>query len=204
MRFKKYTFSPVELDFLSKNKKLAIGQLSIAVAKPVATVKRKLAELEDGTTTTPTVAKNKISRIGKRQDCGGMFFRSSYEANVFRYLRQLKEAGKIQEIFYEPQTFTFTEFGIVRGQVSYTPDFKIIYPDGSHIWIEVKGFLRTQDKTKLRRFKKFFPEEFDKLVAIVKSSKVEAAKFFLLIGSGVMMYYNDLKKHKEKIPGWED
>jgi hypothetical protein len=204
LRVRKYTFSPVELEYLSKNKKLSVNQLSIALAKPFSTIKKKLAELSGKPGTKNTIARNKISRIGKRPDCNNLFFRSSYEANVFRYLRILKNKGQITEILYEPRTFAFSEFGILRGQVSYTPDFQVIYPDGTYIWIEVKGFLRPQDKTKIRRFKKYFPEDFGKLSSIVKSAKTEAAKFFVEVGSSVMLYYNDLKKHKESIPGWED
>lgn len=58
---------------------------------------------------------------------------------------------------HEPKTFWFE--GIKRGCVSYLPDFRILRPNGEHYWVEVKGYLDSKSKTKLKRFKRYFPEE---------------------------------------------
>lgn len=108
----------------------------------------------------PVTWKQGWREVGERR----IFFRSRWEANYGRYLELLKEKGDIKNWEHEPKTFWFPE--IKRGTVTYLPDFKITKNDGSHYWVEVKGFMDARSKTKIRRFKKYFPEE--KLVVIDK------------------------------------
>lgn len=91
-----------------------------------------------------------------------VFFRSAWEANFGRYLQWQKERKMIAEWEHEPQTFWFE--GIKRGCVTYLPDFKVTNLDGSHQWIEVKGFMDAKSKTKIARFKKFYPKESLRIV----------------------------------------
>jgi len=93
---------------------------------------------------------------GKRADLGDIFFRSAWEANYARFLNLLKERGKIVEWVYEPETFVF--HGVTRGALTYTPDFLVEYPDGRKVYHEVKGWLTSQAKTKIRRFRTFYPQ----------------------------------------------
>lgn len=93
---------------------------------------------------------------GKRKDLDNIYFRSSWEANIARYYNYLGIKWE-----YEPKTFVFKN--ITRGSVSYTPDFYIPEEDK---WIEVKGWMDSKSKTKLRRFKDQYPEEYSKLVLI--------------------------------------
>jgi len=85
------------------------------------------------------------------------YFRSRWEANYARYLEFMKINNVIKEWLHEPETFWFDK--IKRGCVSYLPDFKIIELDGSHNWVEVKGYMCERSVTKLNRFKKYFPKE---------------------------------------------
>jgi hypothetical protein len=85
------------------------------------------------------------------------FFRSRWEVNYAKYLEFLKVQGKISDWLHEPETFWFND--ILRGARSYLPDFKIINLDGTHSWVEVKGWMDDRSKTKLKRFKKYYPEE---------------------------------------------
>ena len=72
------------------------------------------------------------------------------------------------------------------------------------LWVEVKGPLSRQDKTRIRRFKKYYPKEFKKLVAIVGRPGTEADKFYKEAGVPILAYYNELKKkYKDKIEHWE-
>jgi hypothetical protein len=198
--YRKVIWSPVEDDYLKKNKALPVNQLTIALAKSRNAIKNRLLEL-DGRVPKPSKRKNP-SKIGKRKDLNG-FYRSGWEANLARYLKHLDIPGAIVE--FEPTTFTFTNFGIYKGTVSYTPDFKVTYKDGSYQWIEVKGYLKPKDKTALRRFKKFYPHDFEKLLCVPGSASTKAAKFFAEdIGVPVFKYYNDLnKKYRSAIPHWE-
>jgi hypothetical protein len=85
------------------------------------------------------------------------YFRSNWEYRYACYLEFLKICGVITEWLHEPQTFWFEK--IKRGTRSYLPDFKVIRPNGSHYWVEVKGYFDRKSLTKIKRFKKYFPQE---------------------------------------------
>ena len=53
---------------------------------------------------------------------------------------------------------------IKRGVRSYLPDFCITHLNGSEEWSEVKGFLDTKSKTKMKRMAKYYPEVNIRLV----------------------------------------
>ena len=124
---------------------------------------------------------NFSGKQGKRPDLG-IYVRSSWEANIARYLNLLKQQKKIKKWYYESKRFYFNN--IKRGTRSYLPDFCVIYPDGRQEWIEVKGFWTQKAKTAVKRFRKYYPEET--LVNIDKDRYGEIEKEF----SG-------------KIPKWE-
>jgi hypothetical protein len=94
-------------------------------------------------------------RGGKREDLGGLFVRSSWEANYARYLNWLLSLGEIRAWEYEPDTFEFTK--IKRGSRFYTPDFKVTTPDGYIEYHEVKGWMDQESATKLKRMRKYYP-----------------------------------------------
>ena len=124
---------------------------------------------------------NFSGKQGKRPDLG-IYVRSSWEANIARYLNLLKQQKKIKRWYYESKRFYFNN--IKRGTRSYLPDFCVIYPDGRQEWIEVKGFWTQKAKTAVKRFRKYYSEET--LVIIDKDRYGEIEKEF----SG-------------KIPKWE-
>lgn len=121
------------------------------------------------------------ARGGRREDLGGQYFRSGWEANYARYLNWLKARGEILEWVFEPQTFVF--HGVTRGALSYTPDFKITEKDGSVVFHEIKGWMDGKSKTKLRRMSKYYPE-----VRVIVIGEAE---------------YKAIKKFSAPIPGWE-
>ena len=92
---------------------------------------------------------------GKREDLGGLFVRSCWEANYARYLNWMKERGEIKDWQYEKETF---DFPVKRGTRFYTPDFKIWEKDDSIIYHEVKGWMTNQGRTALKRMSKYYPE----------------------------------------------
>lgn len=85
------------------------------------------------------------------------YYRSKWEANYARYLQYQKEQKWIADWEHEPKTFWFPK--IKRGVRSYLPDFRILRPDGTHYWVEVKGYMDPQSKTKLTRFKRYYETE---------------------------------------------
>lgn len=86
-----------------------------------------------------------------------IYFRSNWEVRYAKYLEFLKQIGQITEWEHEPETFWFEN--IKRGTRSYLPDFKVVKPDGSHYWVEVKGYMDAKSNTKIKRFRKYYPEE---------------------------------------------
>lgn len=108
------------------------------------------------------------------------YFRSTWEANYARYLDFLVTSDSIQWWEYEPETFWFEK--IKRGTRSYLPDFKIYNADGSHHWVEVKGYMDAKSKTKIKRFHKYYPKE--KLIVVDKT------------------WFKENKKHAQFL-GWE-
>ena len=95
------------------------------------------------------------TKSGRRDDLGGQFFRSRWEANYARYLNLLISHGHIAKWEFEPDTFWFES--IRRGVRSYMPDFKIWRPNGTLYYVEVKGWMDAKSATKLRRMAKYHP-----------------------------------------------
>lgn len=118
---------------------------------------------------------------GKRADLGGLFVRSSWEANWARYLNWLRDNGQITGWAYEAETF---EFPVRRGSRFYTPDFRVTNPDGSVEYHEVKGYMDAKSATKIRRFRKYYPGH--KLILIEADT-----------------YYDMGAKIGKALPNWE-
>ena len=97
------------------------------------------------------------SKSGRRDDLGGLFVRSSWEANYARYLNFLMKLKIVSSWEYEPETFWFEN--IKRGVRSYKPDFRVIYSGSSDpVFVEIKGWFDAKSKTKMKRMKKYYPE----------------------------------------------
>ena len=131
---------------------------------------------------------------GFKEDLG-ITVRSGWEANFLRYLNFKNIIWE-----YEPRVFVFN--GIKRGTMSYLPD---IYLPEQDIWIEIKGQLIDKDKVKMRRFKKYYPEEYSKMQVVVGKFGNQADKFYREeLALKVYAYFNDLKKeYKDVIRDWE-
>lgn len=125
---------------------------------------------------------NKRGHGGKRQDLGGRYFRSAWEANWARYLNWLVSIHQLEKWEYEVETFEFHR--IKRGTRFYTPDFKLTNMDGSTEFHEVKGWMDPKSATKLRRMAKYYPA--------IKITVIDRVA------------YKDVnKKLAGLIPGWE-
>jgi hypothetical protein len=188
----KVVWSPVEEDFLKAHRSdMTENQLSLALAKSRNAIKRKCGEL-DGKPIGKNMGRRSV--IGKRDDLGGQFFRSNWESDFARWLNYRKK-----EWTYEPDVFSFLEHGVKRGTISYCPDFKV-----GTLYIEVKGYLDGRGRTAIRRFKKYYPEKFKKLRAVVGSPGSKADEFFKELGVPIYAYMNALNKEfKSKLPNWE-
>lgn len=92
------------------------------------------------------------------REIGGIrkYYRSRWEANYARYLQWLLERGELSSWEHEPKTFWFE--GVRRGAVSYLPDFRVVEKNGREAYHEVKGWMDSRSKTKIKRMKKYHPE----------------------------------------------
>ena len=97
-----------------------------------------------------------IQRGDYENSKGTMYFRSKWEANYALYLDFLVERGEIKSWEYEADVFMFEQ--VKLGTRSYRPDFKILNNDGSFEYHEIKGYMDSKSKTKLRRMSKYYPE----------------------------------------------
>lgn len=98
------------------------------------------------------------AKIGDRS----FHFKSGWEKSYALFLEWSITHGDVASWDYEPQTFWFE--GIKRGVVSYKPDFKVTLKNGNSHWIEIKGYMDSKSKTKIKRFAKYFPAE--KLIVV--------------------------------------
>lgn len=138
------------------------------------------------------MGEGKKFHAGYREDLG-VSVRSGWEANCLRWLDYEEIPWE-----YEPTRFQFEN--APRGAKSYLPD---VYLPTTDQWVEIKGRLMTSDKTRIKRFKKYYPNEFAKLVAIPGSEKDEAAQFFKSMDIPCTAYYRELdKEFKDIVPHW--
>lgn len=122
------------------------------------------------------------SKRGKAPDLGDISFRSSWERNFARILNIWVKEKEIDAWYFEPDEFEFSN--IKRGTRYYLPDFKIIEPTGSHYYIEIKGWMDSKSKTKLKRFAKYYNHE-----TLILVDKIEYKKY--------------KKKYASRIAKWE-
>jgi hypothetical protein len=134
----------------------------------------------------------KNTKTGFREDIG-INVRSNWEANFVRIVNLYKILFE-----FEPTVFAFP---IKRGTKGYTPDF---FLQQTNEWIEIKGYLDTKSKTKLKRFKRYYPEEFKKLICIISKYSKEAQQFIEEIEVSRVMYYEDIRSFfSSRIENWE-
>lgn len=109
------------------------------------------------------------------------FFRSRWEANYALYLDFLIKSKKIKKWEYEKETFIFEK--IKRGTRSYKPDFKITNTNDSIEYHEIKGWLDSKSKTRLKRMELYYPQI--KLILIGNKEYKELLKKM----GGILKFY---------------
>lgn len=204
-------WSIVEDEFLMQNLgHMSTPQLAAALNRTSAAIKKRISQLDRINTKAKRASWRKRrnvaiareysgqlpavvgrSRIGPRPHLG-VTVRSSWENNFLVYLNHKKIKWE-----YEPRVFVFEDY--LRGARSYLPD---VYLPEEDKWIEVKGRLQSISKTKTRKFKKFYPEEFAKLEVVVQKNS-DAHKFYVSMGVPVYAFYDVLEKRHHNLPNWE-
>jgi hypothetical protein len=123
------------------------------------------------------------------------FFRSSWERNFARWLTVRKVDWTFEEFNFPMKINPDTGKWYPRKPWGYLPDFLEV--KSGTIW-EVKGYFRSADKSKMRRFKKHYPEEFKKLKVCLSKSNKTAQKFYKKLGIPCI-FYEDIQQEYKKI-----
>lgn len=132
------------------------------------------------------------TRTGFREDLK-IVLRSNWEANVCRVFNLYGI-----QFEFEPRVFVYP---IKRGTKGYTCDF---YLNATDEWVEVKGYLDDKSRTKIKRFKKYYPDEFSRFTMIISKSSRPAREFCEQLGVPQVLYYEQISKlYKQKLPNWE-
>lgn len=135
------------------------------------------------------------------------YFRSATEANVARLFQYLGAQWKFEE-----RTFTFSNAKYKTKPWIYVMDFEITkldkrkkLPDWLSMgWIEVKGWMNSQSRQKLRRLRANYPEDADKtLVILYDKYRKKDMKFCDKYGYKWITYDTLVKEYKNIIKGWE-
>lgn len=130
------------------------------------------------------ISKNQYSRSKQGDyDIKGkiIFFRSLWEANYALYLDFLINQDQISKWEFEVDTFWFEK--IKRGVRSYKPDFKVYDMHGKIIYHEVKCWMDSKSKTKLKRMKLYHPDVKIKLIEKKQYNEIKTKL------SGIINFY---------------
>jgi len=132
------------------------------------------------------------TKTGYRKDID-LNVRSSWEANFVRVLNIYKVDFK-----FEPTVFSFP---VKRGTKGYTPDFLL---EKSNDWVEIKGYLDDKSKIKLRRFKRYYPNEFENLTCVISRYSNDAKNFMAELEVSTVVYYEDIRDfYSQYVMSWE-
>ena len=89
-------------------------------------------------------------------------YKSQLEAYYAAFLEQQTRDGVITGWKYEAVSLRLVDKKI--GQVWYKPDFRIVFPGGYWVFVEVKGFMRPAARLRLLMAAEQFPEFSFRLV----------------------------------------
>lgn len=132
-----------------------------------------------------------LTKTGYRPDIK-INTRSGWESNLARVFKL--HGIKFE---FEPRRF---DYPIKRGTKSYIPDF---YLPATDEWIEVKGWLDAKSKTKIKRFKRYYPDEFSRFVMVISKYSKDGLALCEELEVPHVIYYQDLSAYKSRIAMWE-
>lgn len=141
------------------------------------------------------VKKGPAPDLPKKYRDKGYSYRSSWERNFARWLCIKGASWTFEELEFPTKINPDTGKWYPKKPWGYLPDFYEVKAD--IIW-EVKGFFRSRDRSKVRRFKKHYPDEFNKLKVCLSKSNKTAQKFYSKMGVP-FIFYEDIKKEYLKL-----
>jgi hypothetical protein len=146
-----------------------------------------------------SVKKGPALDLGKIGDC---YFRSSWERNFARWLTVKKVNWTFEKL-----SFTFgqnpkTGKPYTRKPLIYIPDF---HDTDSDIIYEVKGYFRSQDKSKVKRLIAVYPDDAKKLKVVLSVKNKTAIDFYKSKKINILFIEDVKKEYKEltEVDNWE-
>lgn len=92
-------------------------------------------------------------------------------------------------------------FQLKDGTKGYTPDF---FTQVNSSWVEIKGYLDAKSMTKIKRFKRYYESEFEKLTFIISKYSTDGKDFAAELEIPQVIYYEDIRNsYSSKLPIWE-
>lgn len=71
-------------------------------------------------------------------------------------------------------------------------------------WVELKGYLDDKSKIKIKRFKRYYEDDFNKLTFIISKYSSAAKNFAMDLEIPKVVFYEEIKSfYSDKIPFWE-
>lgn len=141
----------------------------------------------------------KRGRGGRRPDLGGLYVRSTWEANWIRLLRYLGH-----EVEYEPPEWRM-EFRVPRGVREYRPDIRcrpgFFCRDAPEELHELKGWMDRKSKTALRRVSEFHGDRI--IVLYDPRQRPQVLDRVPLVVVAEHRYREATAGAAQVVPGWE-
>ena len=78
--------------------------------------------------------------------------RNPFEVSIFKQIKAALRGTSVKDISYETERLKYIT------ESFYIPDFVVRFKDGRVIFIETKGYLRPEDKKKMRLIKQQHPK----------------------------------------------
>ena len=95
----------------------------------------------------------------------------------------------------------FLRFQLRNGTKGYTPDF---FTQKDSSWVELKGYLDAKSMTKIKRFKRYYESEFNKLTFIISKYSTDGKNFAAELEIPRVIFYEDIRSfYSDKISIWE-
>lgn len=121
----------------------------------------------------------------------GTWFDSELEARYYRdVLQPMMERGELADVELQPKYMLLEKFeklGVKHQAITYSPDFKLIYPDGRAEAVDVKGY--ENDRFPLKR--KMFDNRYREIPLIV-------LKYSKKYGGWITLEHYNKEKANEK------
>lgn len=133
---------------------------------------------------------------------GKQNFRSGWERNFARWLTIRGVSWTFERVSFTFQISPSSGKPYKKKPWVYIPDFHDVQAD---VLYEVKGYLRSEDRSKIKRLKANYPDEFKKLRAVCSKGNKKAITFYRAQGVPVI-FIEDCKAEYiklSKVNHWE-